>query len=98
MEEKQNERQLHNLSGQLMELFVANLLSKNQVDIQEAKSRITDKQRQYLKTTVEKLKTEVEEFLETKTVVKTKAADEVEIEKVTNPLREAFIQNKMKRK
>lgn len=98
MEGKQNERQLHNLSGQLMELFVANLLSKNQVDIQEAKSRITDEQRQYLKATVEKLKTEVEEFLETKTVVKTKAADEVKTEKVTNPLREAFIQNKMKRK
>ena len=94
MDEKKTSEQLHSLSGQLMELFVANLLTKNQVDIQETKKRVTEDQRQQLKMTVENLKAQVEDFLENSTVRKTTESEEDVPGQAVNPLREAFIQRK----
>ncbi|WOV86492.1 hypothetical protein QWT69_11275 [Sporosarcina oncorhynchi] len=97
MDEKKTSEQVQNLSEQFVELFVANLLTKNHVDIQETKKRVTEEQRAQLKTTVEKLKAQVEEFLETNTVKKTTESDENVVGQAVNPLREAFIERKRKR-
>lgn len=97
MEDKNTRDQLYGLSGQLMELFVADIFSKNKVNIEEAKLRMTDEQRENLKKTVEQLKTQVEDFLESKTVLKVTDTEEKTEGHAPHPLREAFLQKKQQR-
>ncbi|MFD1205408.1 MULTISPECIES: hypothetical protein [Sporosarcina] len=96
MDGKMNREQLQGLSGQLMELFVADLFTKNKVNVNEAKSRMTDEQRERLKQTVEQLKVQVEDFLATKNV-QTVTADEEETVKQVHPLRDVIIQMRQKK-
>ena len=97
MEDKNTREQLYGLSGQLLELFVADLFAKNKIDVNDAKQRMTDEQRENLKKTVEQLKAQVEGFLETKSVRKVTAAKNNSEESTVNPLREAVIQRKQKK-
>ncbi|MBD7985760.1 hypothetical protein H9649_14315 [Sporosarcina sp. Sa2YVA2] len=97
MDEKKTSEQLEGLSGQLMELFVANLLTKHNVDISNAKKRMTDEQREHLKGTVEKLKEQVEDFLETKTVIKKTETEANVVGQAESPLRKAFMERRKKK-
>lgn len=94
MENRKSREELNGLSGQLMDLFVSDLFSKNKVDIEKVKERITDDQRESLKQTVEQLKTQVEGFLESTTVIQVADSTEKTEGQATNPLREAIIQRK----
>ena len=94
MEDNNSRDQLNGLSGQLMDLFVSDLFTKNKVDIEKVKERITDDQRENLKQTVEQLKAQVEGFLESKTVVKVEEAEGKTEGQAANPLREAILQRK----
>lgn len=94
MEDRKSREELNELSGQLMDLFVSDLFSKNKVDIEKVKERITDDQRESLKQTVEHLKTQVEGFLESTTVLQVADSAEKTGGQATNPLREAIIQRK----
>ncbi|WP_339251650.1 hypothetical protein NSQ43_15530 [Sporosarcina sp. FSL W8-0480] len=94
MEEKKDARQLKGLSDQLMEMYVANLLSKHNVDIEKAKLQITKEQRAQLRKTAEQLKAQVDEYLESKKTQKMPKTEEKNAGQV-NPLREAFIQRRM---
>ncbi|MDW0117892.1 hypothetical protein QTL97_13175 [Sporosarcina thermotolerans] len=99
MEDNNSREQLNELSGQLMDLFVSDLFTKNKVDIEKVKARITDDQRENLRQTVEQLKAQVEDFLESRTVLKVEESEgKTEGQAATNPLREAILQRKqMKR-
>ncbi|MBB4825641.1 preprotein translocase subunit SecD [Sporosarcina luteola] len=97
MEKKETREQLHGLSSQLMELFVSDLLSKNKVDVKEAKQRLTADQKEQLKQTVEQLRAQVEGFLESKTVQKVSSAKDKTEEPTVNPLRQAVIEKKQKK-
>jgi preprotein translocase subunit SecD len=94
VEDKGNREELNGLSSQLMELFVADLFSKNKINVQQVKERITEEQRESLKQTVEQLKAQVEGFLESKTVIQVDDSEEKTEGHATNPLREAIIQRK----
>ena len=76
MEDNNNREQLNELSGQLMDLFVSDLFTKNKVDVEKVKERITDEQRENLKQTVEQLKAQVEGFLESKTIITVEDSEE----------------------
>ena len=98
MEDNNNREQLNELSGQLMDLFVSDLFTKNKVDVEKVKERITDEQRENLKQTVEQLKAQVEGFLESKTIITVEDSEEKPMVQATNPLREAIIQRKQMKK
>ncbi|GKV56203.1 hypothetical protein NCCP2222_21500 [Sporosarcina sp. NCCP-2222] len=97
MEKKETRKNLYGLSSQLMELFVSDLFTKNEVNIKDAKQRLTSEQKEQLKQTVEQLKTQVESFLESKTVRKVGSSKEKTEEPAVNPLRQAIIQKKQKK-
>ncbi|WP_252504218.1 hypothetical protein [Sporosarcina sp. Marseille-Q4943] len=97
MDDKKTREQLYGLSGQLMELFVADLFSKNKINVEEAKKRMTDEQRERLKETVEQLKTQVEGFLESKAVRKVTDSQEKTDGQAPHPLREAFMKKKQEK-
>lgn len=86
--------QLNGISSQLMELFVADLFSQNNIDVQQAKKRLTDDQRESLKQNVEQLKAQVEGFLESKVVHKVANSEERTVGQAAHPLRDAIIQKK----
>lgn len=90
MKDNDNKKELYNLSNQMVEIFISNIFSKNNIDLEEAKSNITDEQRESLKQSVAKLKEQVEEFLYEKNATKTVTEDEVK-KKVESPLRELFL-------
>lgn len=86
--------QLNGLSSQLMELFVSDLFTKNNVDVQQAKERLSEEQRESLKQTVEQLKAQVDGFLESKAVYKVTDSAEKTVGQAAHPLRDAIIQKK----
>ncbi|WP_301109149.1 hypothetical protein [Sporosarcina sp.] len=97
MEGKSNKENLTGLSSQLMEIFIADLFKKNQIDKEEAKTRISAEQRENLKQTVEQLKTQVEDFLQTKTTYEAGTSQEESATSNANPLREAFMKKSKKK-
>ncbi|QTD41768.1 hypothetical protein [Sporosarcina sp. Te-1] len=92
MEKKESREELYGLSSQLMELFVSDLFTKNKVNVKEAKQRLTLEQKLQLKQTVEQLKIQVEDFLESKAVRQVTSTTEKTAEPAVNPLRQAIIQ------
>lgn len=92
MAKKSNKKELYNLSGQFMDLFISDILAKNKVDVNEAKARISDEQREKLKETVENLKTEVEDFLDSNG--KKTITEKDQETKKESPLRERFMRKK----
>lgn len=96
MEDKNNREQLYGLSSQLMELFVADIFSKHKINVEEAKQRMTDEQRESLKQTVKQLKTQVEGFLASKAVRKVTSEEKTDGQ-APHPLRDAFMQKKQQK-
>lgn len=78
---------LYNLSNQLLEVFVADIFSKNKVKIEDAKNKITVGQKEKLKETIEQLKGQVEDFLQNRNTKKV-VSEEENVEPTTSPLRE----------
>ena len=78
---------LYNLSNQLLEVFVADIFSKNKVKIEDAKNKITVGQKEKLKETIEQLKGQVEDFLQNRNTKKV-VSEEEDVEPTTSPLRE----------
>ena len=78
---------LYNLSNQLLEVFVADIFSKNKVKVEDAKTRITVAQKEKLKETIDQLKDQVEDFLQNRNTKKV-VSDEEKLEQSTSPLRE----------
>lgn len=97
MEGKSNKENLYGLSSQLMEAFIADLFTKNQIDKDEAKKRISAEQRENLKQTVEQLKAQVEDFLQTKTTYEAGTAQQKSAKSDANPLREAIVKKSKKK-
>lgn len=90
--EGDKKKELYNLSSQFMDIFINDLLTKNNVNISEAKNKLTNEQRESLKETVEHLKAEVDNFLES-SGKKEITENDKENQKTEGPLRE-----KIKRK
>jgi len=78
---------LYNLSNQLLEVFVADIFSKNKLKIEDAKNKITVGQKEKLKETIEQLKGQVEDFLQNRNTKKV-VSEEEDVEPTTSPLRE----------
>ena len=90
-----NRKELHNLSNQMVELFIKDVFSKNKVSLDEAKAKISDEQRVELRNTFNQLKEQVETFLHEKNAAKTVTEEDEEQNKNTeSPLRETFLKRK----
>ncbi len=87
-----NRKELHNLSNQMMDIFIKNTFSKNSIDIAKAKSNISEEQKEALKQSVNNLKEQVESFLYEKNATKKVTEDNQDDPSNTteSPLREMF--------
>lgn len=90
-----NRKELYNLSNTLVEVFVAELLSKHKVDTAKAKSRLSDEQREKLQTTIDNLKDQVEAYLDTQAQKKVTENDQP-TSKPESPLREMFFKRQQR--
>ncbi|AMW99803.1 hypothetical protein M3603_11220 [Rummeliibacillus stabekisii] len=89
---KNNREELYSLSNQFIEIFIADIFSKNKVNMDEIRSKVSDDQREKLKKTVDQLKVQVEEFINSNN---TKSITEKEPkEQPSSPLREKLKQAK----
>lgn len=85
MEDKRPE--LFNLSNQFIELYVRDIVTKNNEDMDELKERITDEQRENIKKSVMMLQNQVDEFVNKKKTRKKITENDVETEQSVSPLR-----------
>ena len=86
-----NKQELYNLSSQMMDLFIQDVFSKNEVDLKKAKTKISDEQRESLKKSVDHLKEQVETFIDRQNASKTITEDDAEAKsEPVSPLRERF--------
>lgn len=92
MKKNSRKKELYNLSGQFMDLFISDILTKNKVNVSEAKEKITDEQRKKIKETVENLKSEVEDYLDSNS--KKTVTEEDQDNKTDSPLREKIRKRK----
>ncbi|GEL05329.1 hypothetical protein M2M59_12105 [Rummeliibacillus sp. G93] len=89
---KKNREELYSLSNQFIEIFIADIFSKNKVNMDEIREKVSDEQREKLKSTVNQLKEQVEEFLQSQN---TKKITEKETkEEPSSPLREKLKKTK----
>lgn len=89
---KKNREELYSLSNQFIEIFIADIFSKNKVNMDEIREKVSDEQREKLKSTVNQLKEQVEEFLQSQN---TKKITENETkEEPSSPLREKLKKTK----
>lgn len=85
--------ELFKLSNQLIEIYVQDVFSKNQANMDELKEKITDEQRENLRNTVNNLKEEVEGFLYKKNASKKVTEDSKEVQPTNSPLREKILKD-----
>ena len=92
---KNKQEELYSLSNQFLEIFITDIFSKHQVKIEDVRAKISDEQREKLKGTIEQLKDQVEDFLNTRNTKK--IVTQEENEQPTSPLRER-VENKRQAK
>ncbi|MEI3607049.1 hypothetical protein SPD48_15225 [Pseudogracilibacillus sp. SE30717A] len=85
-----NRKELYNLSNQMMDIFIKDIFSNNKIDLVEAKSNISEEQREALKNSVNNLKEQVESFLYEKNAKKTITENDQDKSNSESPLREMF--------
>lgn len=86
-----NKKELYSLSNQMIELFIKDIFSKNEANIEKAKANISDEQRETLKQTVNRLQSQVESFIYDKDASKTTTEkNEKNTSDPISPLREKF--------
>lgn len=84
-----NRGELYNLSNQMIEIFVNDIFSKDKTELERAKLNISDEQREALKQSVNKLKSQVEDFIfEQKTLKTVTEDDHTNNSEPISPLRE----------
>ena len=93
---KNKQEELYSLSNQFLEIFITDIFSKHQVKIEDVKAKISDEQREKLKETIEQLKDQVEDFLNTRNTKKIVTQEENN-EQPTSPLRKR-VENKRQAK
>lgn len=81
----------------MVEILINNVFSKNKINLAEAKSNITNEQRETLKQSFNQLKEQVENFLYEKNAAKTVTENETD-SNVESPLRERFKKRKQQNK
>lgn len=91
MMSQNNNDHLFSLSNQLVDLFVTDILAKNNVETSKLKDHLTQEQKEKLKETVEQLQIQVSDFLEKQTSVK---SPDLEQSPSESPLRSMFKKNK----
>ncbi|GKV68971.1 hypothetical protein NCCP2716_14690 [Sporosarcina sp. NCCP-2716] len=87
---KSSREELQSLSTQFLEIFIKDVFSKHKVNTSSVKDSMSEEQRQQLKTTVEKLKGQVEDFLQNQSTVKSDMEKEAKEQPSSSPLRESF--------
>lgn len=89
---QKNRKELHELSNQMIQLFIKDVFSKNNTDMEKAKKNITDEQRESLKKSLNHLETQVESFLNDKNASKTTTENDQESnDESLSPLREKLM-------
>lgn len=91
---EQNRKEMYDLSSQLIELFISDVFSKNDIKTADVKEKITKEQRENLKLTVSQLKEQVEDFLHSRKTAETEEANDQNNEQPQSPLREKFFKKK----
>lgn len=79
--------ELFKLSNQLIDVYVRDVFSKNQANLDDLKAKITDEQRENIRKTVNHLREEVESFLYKNDATKTVTEGSEDIQPQTSPLR-----------
>lgn len=62
-----NENSSKGISNKVVDLLVTNILRKNGVNIEQAKSKLTEEEKKAIKEMVEDLKAQVDEFVKENT-------------------------------
>lgn len=83
--------ELFKLSNQLIEVYVQDIFARNEVDLNKLKDRITDEQRENIKSTVNMLKEQVDDFLHKQNTRKQVTEDSEEAKPSESPLRAKII-------
>lgn len=97
--EKTNKQALHNLSNQVMDLFIKDVFAKNQVDLNEAKKKLSDEQRDSLRQSANYLKEQVDSFIDDQNASQTiTEKDNGDSDKAMSPLREQLAKKEAQKK
>lgn len=77
----------------MIELFVKDVFTKNQTDLEKATTNISDEQRESLKESLHQLQTQVESFINDQNASKTITEDEAKTEQSSlSPLRQKLME------
>ena len=79
--------ELFNLSNQLIEVYVQDIFSRNDVELSKIKERMTDEQRENIKNSVNMLKEQVDDFLQKQSNRKQVTEESEEAKASESPLR-----------
>lgn len=79
--------ELFNLSNQLIEVYVQDIFSRNDVELSKIKERMTDEQRENIKDSVNMLKEQVDDFLQKQSNRKQVTEESEEAKASESPLR-----------
>jgi|SRR5699024_100537 len=85
-----NQKDLHALSSQMVDLFIKNIFAKNKINKNQV--NLTDEQKESLKQTFDQLKERVDTYVSKQTTEADK--EEEEQKDPLSPLREKFFQNR----
>jgi len=79
--------ELFKLSNQLIEVYVQDIFTRNEVELSKIKDRMTDEQREHIKNTVNMLKKQVDDFLHNQNNRKQVTEESAEATPSESPLR-----------
>lgn len=83
--------ELFKLSNQLIEVYIQDIFARNEVEVDKLKERMTDEQRENLKSTVDMLKEQVDDFLHKQNSKKKVTEESEEVIPKVSPLREKLL-------
>lgn len=78
----------------MIEIFIKDIFAKNEVDLNNAKLKISEEQREMLRNSVTQLQNQVEEFIYDNNAKKTVTEDNQNEDNNTSPLRKNILKLK----
>lgn len=83
--------ELFNLSNKLIEIYIQDVFAKNNEDLNELKARITDEQKESIKSSVMMLKEQVDDFLHKNNSENNEIENDTDTQSNISPLRKKLL-------
>lgn len=95
LSQQRNRDELYNISNQMIDIFIKDVFTKNNTDLDKVKANISEEQRETLKQSVHQLKGQVEDFIHDQNASKTITENNEATQKdSTSPIRKRILANK----